>query len=161
MRGAAIRKVVAAGGKRSGELISMEMTGLDEFEDALSHLSHSVSEPAVEKALVAAAEPMVYDASIRARRADTPSKGSAIGHMADSIRIFRLGYMDGALAVAVTYDRDHYWGTFLELGTPTMGAWPFLRPTFDYLGESRAAAFAKNLGEDLEQKVPGFSRSAA
>ena len=146
-------------GRYDSTFINMEMTGIEEFEAALDFLYAAVSEKAVEDSLVEVMEPVAEDAAVRARRSDSPSKGEGIGHMADSIQVYRLGFMYGGLTVAVTFDMDHYWGNFLEMGTPHMAPWPFLRPAWEYLGDSRPAAFNRALGGRLETLVPGFHAS--
>lgn len=145
---------------RRVRFIGMEMSGLDEFEAALNFLHAAISEEVVEEALVETMEPVAEDAQLRVRRANVPSKGPEIGHLADSIRVWKLGFIyEGDIAgltVAVSYDREHYWGTFLEEGTASMAPWPFLRPAWEYLGPSRRAVFNGILGERLEGLVPGF-----
>lgn len=69
-------------------------------------------------------EQIAADARAAAPRSGDPGSSGA---MADSIR-HEVGEDSDGAYVRVSWDRDHFYGFFLEVGTSRMSARPFLRP---------------------------------
>jgi len=127
----------------------LRITGASELARRLRTLADGLTDEAVRKALVTAAEPM------RARMAQLAPRGPEAPHLADSMVISRAKTDEGDRAVAVGPAKDFFYGSFLEFGTKHMSARAFARPAFDSEAEACLAILARELWAAVSHRSPG------
>jgi HK97 gp10 family phage protein len=103
-------------------MLQIRVTGLSELRQRLRGLDEVAQSQVMLQASKAAMQPMADAAKEDYPRSGGEEERARLGHLADTIQVFNLGkdseYAptgEGA-AVAVSYDRKHYYGHFIEYG---------------------------------------------
>jgi len=101
--------------------MKVKIEGINELEKLLKKIESSLREETMEKALLAAAEPIRAAASEKAPHRTGKLKENIISEINEKEK----------MTVDVGPNRDGFYGQFIEFGTSKMSAKPFLRPAFD------------------------------
>ena len=146
---------------------AFEVKGLKELNAALTALPLKLEKKHLRKAMKEAGLIPQEDMEARARRAaggptypvvftDTTSKGGGErgpGHAADHIVVVsRISEKKGLVQVKIGPDKDHWYLSFQEFGTPNAPADPFMRQALDGNAQTIVAIVAAllTIGVKLE-----------
>lgn len=150
----------------------MEVDGLEVFERKLEELTNELAGKAVFGALNVALTPVVKEAKQLARVAPEPHTmvkkgGSKVvvqpGLLSSAIRKRRLpksehkgefaqGAVMGVYVGKGTKQKEYpYYWHFIEHGTSSMAATPYLRPAFDHNVELMISRFSEKLSENIDK----------
>lgn len=144
-----------------------EVQGLKELNENLSKLAIAVEKKLVRKALKMGGAILKAEVERGARRASggptyptkfTP-KGKKSGgergpgHMADHIVMKVSITKKRGAVVKVGPDKDHWYASLQEFGTPNSPADPFMRPALDSKAQEVIDVVAKELGQGIEKEA--------
>lgn len=125
-----------------------------ELARALSQLSTRVSKKFVKEALVHAAEPL------RDRMEELAPHEPGKPDLRDTLAVSTARGEDRLeTAVAIGPTKQGFYGSFLELGTATMAAQPFVRPALDEKSSEALQRLSDDLWVSLASR--GISRSVS
>jgi len=134
------------------DIVTVKITGLDEFQKVLDRLAPAVSKRLLRKAMRNAANVWREEIVRRAPRlakhkqgGTNPKKWRYAGELAGLIGMKSStpgNEMEGTVRVGPT--RRPFWALFLEFGTRKMRARPFIRPAYE---SKKAAVLAKFVEE--------------
>ena len=138
---------------------SVQIEGMDDLRQKLSALvNEATSKREVQSALMFASNPMVKTMKARAPK----SEAAYYRYYKGSKKLAKSGTLRKAIArkkvklersvgVAIyVRSRTFYW-YFLEYGTPTMAAVPFLRNSFDNDAQLTLTRFKQKLSENIDK----------
>lgn len=136
-----------------GEVVTVQVHGLEELERALMQLPEEVSGKALQTAVNAAGRLIKQETQDRAPVGTvshwigrkSKNKRAEPGNLRKYIRMQRLRNSKFSAAVAITWSGNAFYGKFLEFGTRYMKAQPFIRPAFDARSNDAVELLKKRL----------------
>ena len=157
----------------NNDFTNVEVLGLDELEHKLAELDNQLAGKAIYSALNYALTPVVKEAKQRARKAKEPhamvinanKRKVEIqpGLLASAVKKRRVpkSEMTGEFATGAAMGvyigtgtkqkfYPQYW-PFIEHGTSTQPATPFIRPSFDNNVELMISRFSEKLNENIDK----------
>lgn len=150
--------------------VSVEIEGLKELDEQLLALTAVVARKQVYSALSFGLTPMLNDVRNRAAIADNDydryvkRSGKKIkyhnqpGVLRDSIRRWRINGLPDSYGVGIGIRRGKrkykafYWN-FIEYGTATQAATPFIRPAFDAGKEKAVQRYMDKLRKNIDRVI--------
>lgn len=106
-------------------MTGFELSGMDELLSKLSDMCDKVANNITKDALTKAGEFEVEE-----MKKEAPRSSASDTHMADSIKVSNVKTKKGQKYIEVAPDKDHFYYTFVELGTSKMPANPFMARSF-------------------------------
>lgn len=103
-------------------MAKIELTGMDEIFKRLDQMNTKMANKIVKEALLKAGE---FEAE--EMKSEAPKR---TGNMAKSIKVSKIKSKNGVKYIEISPDKDHYYYTFIELGTKNIPANPFMARSF-------------------------------
>lgn len=151
----------------AGEMVTVEVKGLDLLDKALAELPQAVAGRALQAAVNSMARVIADEAIILApegkdeHRVGRGRKARVVqpGHLKRSVRAKKLRSSEFEAVSVVTVSRAAFYAKFVEFGVPErqIEARPFLRTAFD----TRATAAVQALKDRLAQRIKTAARKLA
>lgn len=132
----------------------IKLEGIDHIESSLRELGLNITKKILRGAMKKAAGPVIEEVKRGAIRAAGGPTYKELGHFADHIVAITRVTLKKGVIIRIGPDKDHWWWTFTEYGTPHVPARPFMRPALD----SKAQQAIQIVGRELMQ---GVEREAA
>ncbi len=128
---------------------TFQFAGAKELIKNVNDLKEAWSADRLEEASHEGAEVLRSDASSRAPRSDSPGRQ---GHLADNILKQTLTgeKKKDSVQVGVGPSKNHWYGIFAEIGTPTINS-PYLRPALDHNTQEIINTIGGILKQDMVQ----------
>ncbi|WP_186142367.1 HK97-gp10 family putative phage morphogenesis protein [Burkholderia gladioli] len=124
--------------------------------DVLKKLGNVASESILRQAVVAGLQPLLAEVRLRAPVRVEGHEGGVGQHPPGFLKANILAYHDGEKSVkglrqiyGVTWDKEAFYGSFVENGSSKQAADPFLRPAFD----ATKRAVVKAIDEFIQAKA--------
>ena len=128
--------------------LKVDVKGLKELKRNIRKITKKLERRVLKDASLAAAEPIRKEAArLVPRSAGRPSKGKK--HLADSL-ITKFRMKRGRFRATIGPKKDQFHGLFVEFGTSTQPARPFLRPALDSKGRQAVEIFRQVFKRGLE-----------
>jgi HK97 gp10 family phage protein len=135
-----------------GNMVDIEIKGLDEIEKRLKQLPQKVAKKVVRKAVREGAKPI-----LKAAQSKVPVKTGALKKSL-KVRAMKAKLAKGGAGVHVGvsdqwFKGDLFYGGMVEFGTKNMPAKPFIRPAYDEKKNEAVKVTVKHLLKGIDDIV--------
>jgi len=139
--------------RQLGQVSSVRIEGMAKLNANLRRLDKATRGQALDRALLAGAEPVRKEASRLARRSDTPSGTTGKGHAADHIEKVTMPRADRDREVHVGPEEDFWYLVFDEFGTPHQSAGAPFRTAADTRFKEAVREFRDELRTQIKRAI--------
>ena len=136
----------------TGRPIGVDLEGIAGLRAGFTELKEATQKTVLRRALAAGAVPVVEEAQrLAPRRSGDLARGIAA----------RVSVRKTQAEAVISFAKEQFYGRFVETGTSTTPARPFLRPALDTQSGAATERIAEALGSEIEKAAEWARRRAA